>query len=1086
MADGPLSCGECGAGNAAGARFCNQCGSRLGEPQRSYTPRHLQDALSQPAALQGERKRVTVLFADIKGSTRLAEQAGAELWHEVLDGFFGILSRVVHDYEGTLNQYTGDGVMALFGAPRALEDHAQFAARAALEMQAEVRRFADDLRLKHGLNLSMRVGLNSGEVVVGRIGDGLRSDYTAQGPTVNLAARMEHICEPGRIYLSRDCATLLEGYFRLRALGETQVAGLDQPVEVFELESGAGMRTRLDRSLARSGSPFIGREHELQRLLAAIERVRDGNGQVVAVVGNAGIGKSRLCHEFANACARSGIDVLRATGVPYASRVPLFPVRQLLRAKLGVPENATAPEARRWIAGALLLEDQANAAVLPYVFDFLGIAETRDAALSAAPGSDQMMARLAHYLPCDAGAAAGRPQVLLVEDLHFVDRATEDFLLRLVAEVRAHRCLLLLNFRPDYASDWLQPQVDESIMVSALQADQLERLAGNLLGGHASVQPLTAIVAERANGNPFFVEEAVQALAEGGWLQGQPRDWRLVRAIQEWPLPDSVQALLAARVDRLPDRLRARLQSAAVIGQAFDVELLCALSGEAVAVVEQDLAALEELGFVHHRDEQRYAFCHPLVQEVTYRTQLEAHRRTVHARLAAILETRHPETAEQPDEIALRIADHWQRSGEWAHAGRWNLIATRWALTQNIGVTQDQFQRALANYDRAPDSADVRRARIAARAGLIRLAQFITIGEAEIDRVYDEARALADDCGEVPCRVELLISYGSELLHRGQVDAALRIHEEAIQLCMDAGMAPLINRFRLAVLQTFNAAGHVRRIVEILDIAGSDWRERAVDEENYMSRGFYGLTLAWRGRLAEAAAHLQESLHYAQQHNRAASWMHVGFVDLASFTGELASALPAAMHALEQAEKFGSAFFRAFALRGQGMALCLNGRYEEAREVLNEALPLVARGANAYQFESNVLALLAAAELGCGNIERAEGLAHAARRSALTVGAKSWEIVAWLVWLRLPVSDARRAEAQEGLARMQALIDFTGAEGYRPWLYWAQRHWAPDPRTRAEATRRAEDCFRSVGADGYVKLLAERRAQRRVSVSESA
>ncbi|MDP9142379.1 MAG: AAA family ATPase, partial [Pseudomonadota bacterium] len=581
MNDGTLSCGDCGAGNAVGARFCNQCGSRLGEPQRSYTPRHLQDTLAQPATVQGERKRVTVLFADIKGSTQLAEQAGAELWHEVLDGFFGILSRVIHEYEGTLNQYTGDGIMALFGAPRALEDHAQFAARAALEMQSEVRRFADELRLNHGINLSMRVGLNSGEVVVGRIGDGMRSDYTAQGPTVNLAARMEHICEPGRVYLTRDTAALLEGYFRLRPLGQTQVAGLDQAVEVFELENSHGVRTRLDRSLARSGSPFIGREQELNQLLAAMEQVRNGSGQVVAVVGNAGIGKSRLCHEFANSCARAGIDVLRATGVPYASRVPLFPVRQLLRAKLGVPENATAPEARRWIAGALLLEDQANAAVLPYVFDFLGIADVRETAgQQAVPGSAEMMTRLAEYLPCDAGAAAGRPQVLLIEDLHFADRATEEFLQQLATVVRSHRCLMLVNFRPDYASDWLQPLVDESIAVTALQAAHLEQLARNLLGGHGSVQSLAKDLAERAGGNPFFVEEAVLALAEGGWLQGRAREWRLVRPIQEWPLPDSVQALLASRVDRLPDRLRARLQSSAVIGQDFDIDVLATLTGE--------------------------------------------------------------------------------------------------------------------------------------------------------------------------------------------------------------------------------------------------------------------------------------------------------------------------------------------------------------------------------------------------------------------------------------------------------------------------------------------------------------------------
>jgi len=279
------TCLSCNSPNPDGARFCNQCGQRLDAAPaapRSYTPRHLADqVLRNRAALQGERKRVTVLFADVKGSTRLAQEAGAELWHSILDRFFSILSAAVHRYEGTVNQYTGDGIMALFGAPVAHEDHASRACFAALEMQREVRRFADELRLSKGLNLSMRVGLNTGEVIVGRIGDDLRMDYTAQGHTVNLAARMEHICEPGRIYLTRLTARQVEGYFRLRELGPMQVSGVEEAVEVYELEGQNAGRTRLDLSLARAGSPFVGRERELGLLLSALDRVRGGDGQVV-------------------------------------------------------------------------------------------------------------------------------------------------------------------------------------------------------------------------------------------------------------------------------------------------------------------------------------------------------------------------------------------------------------------------------------------------------------------------------------------------------------------------------------------------------------------------------------------------------------------------------------------------------------------------------------------------------------------------------------------------------------------------------------------------------------------------------------
>ncbi|MFA5939452.1 MAG: adenylate/guanylate cyclase domain-containing protein [Sinimarinibacterium sp.] len=1075
-----VNCASCGAANPSAARFCNQCGSRIAAAEAGYTPRHLQGTLAQTSGVQGERKRVTVLFADIKGSTRLAEQAGAELWHEVLDRFFAILSRVVHHYEGTINQYTGDGIMALFGAPRALEDHAQFAARAALELQREVRRYADELRLSHGLNLTMRVGLNSGEVVVGRIGDDLRSDYTAQGPTVNLAARMEHICEPGRIYASRDTASLLEGYFRLRSLGATEVHGIDAPVEVFELEAAEGLRTRLDRSLARAGSPFIGRERELAGLVAALDRVRAGQGQVVAVIGNAGLGKSRLCHEFTQACARDGIAVHRATGVPYASRVPMFPIRQLLRSKLGVPENAGPQEARRWIAGALLLEDQANAAVLPHVFDFLGIAEADARPPEGNAAAQQhMLDQLASYLPC-----CDAPQILLIEDLHFIDSASEAFLAHLCEQARSTPCLLLLNFRPDYASEWLQPLVDESIALSALDGAQLQQLAGTLLGGDPSVAEVAVTLARRAGGNPFFVEEAVLALADGGWLQGRPRAWRLARSIEEWPVPDSVQALLAARIDRLPDVLRGRLQTAAVIGQQFDAELLATL--DSADDVEEDVAALEELGFVHHDDGGGLAFCHPLVQEVAYRSQLETRRRGVHARLAALLESRYGSPGAAPQESSLRVAHHWQCAADWARAGQWNLTAVRWALAHNIAIAAEQFRRALANFDRAPESADVIRGRIAARAGLIRVAQFVPTSEAEIERVYQEARAMAAASSDLAGQAEVLISYGNELLHRGQVDAAAHMHEEAIGLCFDHGQTELINRFRLSVLLSFNAAGRLRRIIEVLDAAGGDWRVRPVDTENYQSRGFYGLMLGWLGRLDEAAEHVNAALAFAEQAGSAASWMYTNQVDLAFLNGDFGPALAAAEKGLAEAEKYGSPFFRAIAMRGYGLALSLNGRHAEAIDILAETTPLVVKGAGAHQFEANHLATHALALLRAGREVEAEQMARAARASAYDAGSRIWEVIAWLFWLQLPAQAERREEAQAGIRRVASLIEFTGAEGFRPWLHVARAHWAADPRTRAASQREALAGFEAIGAHGYARRMAEQRDHGNATMRESA
>ncbi len=1053
-----MQCTACGAENPESARFCNQCGVRLAASS-AYTPSHLRDALMTGAGVQGERKRVTVMFADIKGSTRLAEQAGAELWHQVLDRFFGILAQVVHRYDGTINQYTGDGVMALFGAPRSLEDHAGLAAYAALQMQQEVRRFADELRLAHGLNLSMRVGLNSGEVVVGRIGDDLRADYTAQGPTVNLAARIENLCEPGRVYVTRETAQLLEGGFRLRSLGAMQMAGVDTPVEVVELEGEDGLRLRLQRSLTRSGSPFVGRSAELSRLTAALDQARQGQGQVVAVAGNAGIGKSRLCHEFVEECRRHGITVYRASGVPHASRVPMFPFRHLLRSKLGVSETASAADARRWIAGALLLEDPAHAELLPVLFDFLGIV---DASASAdggpAPAPEHMLDELADYLPC-----SDEPIVLLIEDLHFLDPASEAFLPRLCQRVRGQPCLLLLNHRLDYVSDWLLPLIDESVTLSALGRPDSESLARTLLGNDPSVDALAGIIATRAAGNPYFVEEAVLALTEGGWLEGRPRAWRLLRPVDDWPMPDSVQTLLAARIDRLAEVPRRVLQTAAILGLEFERELLAELEGDDERL-RASLQMLEELGFVHERAQHTYAFCHPLMQEVAYRGQLEAHRRRQHAQLARLLEVRAAAPGGEAGEQAPRIAHHWQHAAEWAQAGRWNLMATQWSSTRDLATAEDQVRRALAHFDRAPDDAEgVLRGRIAARASLLRTAQFVPVTDAEIETAYAQASEMAVRSGEIVAQVEVAMSYGAELLHRGEIGAAAKMHEAAIRLCFEHGRTDQINRFRMPVLLSFSATGRLRQIVELLDAAGAGWRTGPVNGDNYLSRGYYGLMLGWMGRLDEATAHLDAALAYSLGDRRISSWIYACSAEVALLRGDCGQALAAAARGVEQSRSAGSPFFSAVALRVHGLALAFSGRHEEAAVAMEAAAPFVAKGMAAHQFEANLLASSALVHALAGRIEVASAAAIAASRSAERSGARVWEMAAWLVRLNLPLGPECREEMVQGLAQAGALIDSSGAEGLRPYWHLAQARWAPDAQAAARHRAQADAAFAVMG-----------------------
>src|SRR5215831_800764 len=457
-------CAACGAELPGRAKFCLECGKPIGTGSpprtpdpRNYTPKHLAEKiLTSRSALEGERKQVTVLFADVKGSMDLAEQVDPEEWHKVMDRFFAILSNGVHRFEGTINQFTGDGIMALFGAPIAHEDHAGRACFAALHLQHELRRYADEIRLKHGFGFSVRMGINSGEVVVGKIGDDLRMDYTAQGQTVGLAARMEQMADPGKALLTGRTAKLVSGYFQLRDLGETRVKGLNELLHVHELEGVGRVRTRFDVSRARGFTKFVGRQREMATLDAALEQAIAGNAQVVGVVAEPGTGKSRLCYEFAERCRARGIVVYEAHGLSHTKPVPFHPILELLRSVFRITEQDGNEATREKIAGRMLLLDETLADGLPLMFDFLGVPDPERPSPPLGPEARQrqlldLIRRLSR------ARSAREPAVLLFEDLHWFDRASEEFIEKLAVEITpGNRTLMLLNFRPEYQAAWMR------------------------------------------------------------------------------------------------------------------------------------------------------------------------------------------------------------------------------------------------------------------------------------------------------------------------------------------------------------------------------------------------------------------------------------------------------------------------------------------------------------------------------------------------------------------------------------------------------------------------------------------------------
>ena len=684
-------CGTCGAPNPPGARFCNGCGAQFSvagaaaaaprlaraQDRRSYTPKHLAEKiLNSRSALEGERKQVTVLFADVKGSMELAEQVDPEEWHKIIDRFFQILADGVHRFEGTVNQYTGDGIMALFGAPLAHENHAQRACYSALHLREELRRYADELRLQQGLNFSVRMGLNSGEVVVGKIGDDLRMDYTAQGHTVGLAARMEQIAEPGKVYLTQHTARLVRGYFALRDLGASTIKGLSTPLQVFELEGAGTLRTRLDVAQAHGFSRFVGRAAELATLEAALTRAGNGNGQVIGIVAEAGLGKSRLCYEFAERCRARDVRVYEAHGVAYGKMIPFLPILELLRCYFGITKQDGDYEARKKIAGEIALLDNSFSEVLPLVFDFLGVHDPERPAPRMDPEARQrhLRALIRRFVQT---SGQRKISVTLVEDLQWFDAASDAILEQIIEAAPSTGVLVVLNFRPEYHARWMQKSYYQQLPLLPLDRQAMQDLLRDRLGEDPSVAAVYDLIRERTGGNPFFVEEVVQSLVEAGRLLGQRGAYRLTEPLTALDIPTTIQSVLAARIDRLADREKQVLQAAAVIGKRFPEVLLKHI----VEIAPLDLAAalgnLERAEFVRGESlypEAEYTFAHPLMQEVAYRSQLAGNRAGVHAQVARVLAESGPR--DSAEHFGL-IAHHWECARQTLRAAEFSARAAK-------------------------------------------------------------------------------------------------------------------------------------------------------------------------------------------------------------------------------------------------------------------------------------------------------------------------------------------------------------------------------------------------------------------------
>ena len=789
----PTECAACGTELRAGAKFCDECGTPIA-------------MATKPA----EYKQVTVLFADVVHSMELAATLGAERLREVMTELVNRSTQVVQHLSGTVDKFTGDGVMAVFGAPVALEDHAVRACLAALEIQDEVARLSAEVEQHDGVSLQVRIGLNSGEVIIGEVGSkGL--GYTAVGEHVGMAQRMESVASPGTAVVSESTARLIQ---EVAVVGDPEmvhVKGTDQLVLARRLLSMA-----VEHEHQRRHDPkLVGRIWELNNISCVLDEAIGGAGCVVNVVGPPGIGKSRMVREAAALAADRGVEVFTTYCESHASDIPFHVVAPLLRAGFGV-NGLDAVAARTHVRTLVPDTDPENLLLLD---DLLGIADPNVALPNVDAGARR---RRMTALVNGASLTREEPGIYVIEDAHWIDEVSESMLGDFLAVVPQTHSVVLITYRPEYEGALARVHGAHTIALRPLSSKQAAELIGGLLGLHPSLQGLAELIAERAAGNPFFAEEIVRDLAERGVLRGERGAYKSSGNVGELGVPPTLQATIAARIDRLDEGAKRTLSAAAVIGIRFGSDLLTSL-GTDVAIGE--LVDAELVDQVMFTPRAEFAFRHPLVRKVAYESQLKTDRAELHRRLAAAIEQRNPESL---DENAALIAEHLEAAGDLHEAFAWHMRAGTWSTNRDITAARLSWQRARQVADRLPDSdPDRLRMRIAPRT-LMCLSSWRAGGRLA-DTGFDELRELAGDGDDKVSLAIGMAGQASALLVHGYYRESSRLATELVGLIESLGDPTLTVGLLYVSLGAKYQVGEVKEVIRLaqlmIDAADGDARK---------------------------------------------------------------------------------------------------------------------------------------------------------------------------------------------------------------------------------------------------------------------
>ena len=953
----------------------------------AFAPPHLKDRiLSTRSSLEGERKQVTVLFADVVGFTPLSEKMDPEEVGDLIRPAIDIMAEEIHRYEGTIAQFLGDGLMALFGAPLAHEDAPHRALYSALAIQRRLGAYGRELESR-GISFKMRIGVNTGLVIVGRIGDDLTMEYTALGDTVNMASRMESSAEPGTVQIAENTYRLTQGYFDFFDLGEITVKGKEEPVHAYRVLGILPARGRISASLARGLSPFVGREKELDQLSDRYHQAREGSGQVVGIVGEPGVGKSRLLLQFRELLPEGEYTYLEGGCIHYGEAIAYLPILDILRSYFAIHEGEKGEASKRKMEHKLSSLGGHLQDILPPLQELLSLEVEDQGYLNLQPAQrrERIFEAIRHLLVAESQT---HPLILALEDLHRIDRTTEEFLTYFIEGLPAASILLILLYRPEYIPEWVSKTFYSQIRVDHLPEQPSTELVEVILSEGEVSPDLSDFIVDRTAGNPLFIEEFTRGLLEAGSIQRDDARYVLSTPPTDIQVPDTIQGIIASRLDRLPEELKEIMQIAAVIGREFSFRLLEEVAGQG-KVLKSYLMQLQSLEFVYEQSlfpEPEYIFKHALTQEVAYESLLLKKRREMHERIGRAIEELYPDRLEDHYET---LAYHYSTSDNPEKTLTYLKLSGEKATKSYSDWEAIRFYReAIRLLDALPETDERKKEKINVFISMAIPLVALNLHEEGVE-ILEEAERLAE---ELEDEESLLAVYNKlSFCHslRGDVLLGMEYSEKCFKKAENMGAIDCMLEVAPDICNARLFAGGVEEVVEISQRILSLFEERGGEGDILAGRrtvfsrmcGWCGMALVFLGKFGEAQIVLEKGLEKACEINYVfgVAWLELSYSFLSLGKGDGNAAVDHSRKAIEHLEEIGLEIFLGIAWSYLGHGYLFLDKLEKAKSNVEKGLRL--------QKEAGTPILLpwiyvhsAMIEMGIGNIESARKSSEEALR----------------------------------------------------------------------------------------------------------